>query len=135
MIDLSKALEAFAQIETKTNEAVAKWAMEYVVPYLGPINVQKTQMNADVIDRRAVIEIIEAWFPGDSINSDKWAGKSIVRDINALPSLESVNALVKAARDLHTDLLERAEWDDDVKVVCAGAGAWFRFTHRAFRFR
>ncbi len=39
-----------------------------------------------------------------------------------------VAALVEASEGLKQDLLNRAEWDDDVKVVCAGAGAWFRFT-------
>jgi hypothetical protein len=35
---------------------------------------------------------------------------------------------VEASEGLKQDLLNRAEWDEDVKVVCAGAGAWFRFT-------
>ena len=35
--------------------------------------------------------------------------------------------LGKAAQGLKADLLERAEWDGDVRVVCAGAGAWARF--------
>lgn len=39
-----------------------------------------------------------------------------------------VAALVEASEGLKQDLLNRAEWDDDAKVVCAGAGAWFRFT-------
>ena len=38
------------------------------------------------------------------------------------------DALVEASERLKQDLLNRAEWDDDVKVVCAGAGAWSRFT-------
>jgi hypothetical protein len=38
-----------------------------------------------------------------------------------------VSALVEASEGLKQDLLNRAEWDEDVKVVCAGAGAWFRF--------
>jgi hypothetical protein len=44
---LEAARASYAGIETKTNEAVAKWAMEYVVPYLEDGNVQKTQMNGD----------------------------------------------------------------------------------------
>lgn len=39
-----------------------------------------------------------------------------------------VAALVEASEGLKQDLLNRAEWDDDAKVVCAGAGAWSRFT-------
>lgn len=39
-----------------------------------------------------------------------------------------VAALVEASEGLKQDLLNRAEWDDDAKVVCAGAGAWPRFT-------
>ena len=39
-----------------------------------------------------------------------------------------VAALVEASEGLKQDLLNRAEWDDDAKAVCAGAGAWFRFT-------
>ena len=39
-----------------------------------------------------------------------------------------VAALVEASKGLKQDLLNRAEWDDDAKTVCAGAGAWFRFT-------
>ena len=39
-----------------------------------------------------------------------------------------VMALVEASEGLKQDLLNRAEWDDDAKTVCAGAGAWFRFT-------
>lgn len=36
--------------------------------------------------------------------------------------------LLKAAKALKSDLLERAEWADDaVKVVAAGNGVWFRF--------
>jgi len=38
-----------------------------------------------------------------------------------------VAELVEAARGLKDDLLERAEWDGDVRVICAGAGAWARF--------
>jgi hypothetical protein len=37
-------------------------------------------------------------------------------------------ALVEASEGLKQDLLNRAEWDDDAKTVCAGAGAWLRFT-------
>ena len=37
-------------------------------------------------------------------------------------------ALVEASEGLKQDLLNRAEWDDDAKAVCAGSGAWFRFT-------
>jgi hypothetical protein len=36
-------------------------------------------------------------------------------------------ALLKAAKDLQADLLDRAEWDEDCKVVCVGSGAWARF--------
>ena len=36
-------------------------------------------------------------------------------------------ALLVAAIGLQKDLLDRAEWDDDCKVVCAGSGAWRRF--------
>ena len=39
-----------------------------------------------------------------------------------------VAALVEASEGLKQDLLNRAEWDDDAKTVCAGAGAWLRFT-------
>jgi hypothetical protein len=35
---------------------------------------------------------------------------------------------VEASEGLKQDLLNRAEWDDDAKTVCAGAGAWLRFT-------
>jgi hypothetical protein len=37
-------------------------------------------------------------------------------------------AQVEASEGLKQDLLNRAEWDDDAKTVCAGAGAWLRFT-------
>jgi len=37
------------------------------------------------ISREQVVGIIQQWFPGDSINNDKWAGKGILKDINALP--------------------------------------------------
>jgi hypothetical protein len=37
-------------------------------------------------------------------------------------------ALVEPSEGLKQDLLNRAEWDDDAKTVCAGAGAWLRFT-------
>lgn len=40
---------------------------------------------------------------------------------------DDASALLKAAVDLRDDLLNRAEWDGDAKVVVAGAGAWFRF--------
>jgi hypothetical protein len=39
-----------------------------------------------------------------------------------------VAELVEASEGLKQDLLNRAEWDDDAKTVCAGAGAWLRFT-------
>lgn len=37
------------------------------------------------------------------------------------------DAVLRAAIDLRDDLLNRAEWDGEAKVVVAGAGAWFRF--------
>jgi len=35
--------------------------------------------------------------------------------------------LLAAAIGLQKDLLQRAEWDGEAKVVCAGSGAWYRF--------
>jgi hypothetical protein len=39
----------------------------------------------DLISREATKAIIREWFPGDSINNDKRAGKGITADIDALP--------------------------------------------------
>ena len=36
--------------------------------------------------------------------------------------------VVEASEGLKRDLLHRAKWDDDAKVVCAGTSAWLRFT-------
>jgi hypothetical protein len=43
--------------------------------------------------------------------------------------------VVEAAQELKADLLERAEWDGDVRVVCAGAGAWARFCNALAKWR
>lgn len=43
--------------------------------------------------------------------------------------------LVEAAQEPKADLLERAEWDGDVRVVCAGAGAWARFCNALAKWR
>jgi hypothetical protein len=52
-----------------------------------------------------------------------WNTRTLDPQVTAL-----VEALVEASKGLKQDLLNRAEWDDDAKTVCAGAGAWFRFT-------
>ena len=53
---------------------------------------------------------------------DNWDAKPATdQEIARLRKIE------KAARDLEKDLIDRAEWDGDVKTVCAGNGVWFRF--------
>jgi hypothetical protein len=79
----------------------------------------------DAVDRHAVIAIIHQWFPGDSINSEKWAGKGIVEDINALPSLESVDALVAAGRDLGGWLSAALDDDSACYAFKTDINAWF----------
>jgi hypothetical protein len=43
------------------------------------------------------------------------------------PTAPADIALLEAAVGLRDDLLNRAKWDGEVRVVCAGAGAWVRF--------
>ena len=55
-----------------------------------------------------------------------------INEIEALRQPTQTDALVaelvEASEGLKQDLLNRAEWDDDAKTVCAGTGAWLRFT-------
>jgi len=59
-----------------------------------------------------------------------WRAEAIAAWNTRQPQTDAlkVAALVEASEGLKQDLLNRAEWDDDAKAVCAGAGAWFRFT-------
>jgi hypothetical protein len=41
---------------------------------------------------------------------------------------DMLRKVVEASEGLKRDLLHRAKWDDDAKVVCAGTSAWLRFT-------
>jgi len=62
-----------------------------------------------------------------------WEGRCHKTEAEAIASWNTrtpdsvIAELVDAARGLKDDLLERAKWDGDVRVVCAGAGAWARF--------
>ena len=61
--------------------------------------------------------------------NNKWTGDGLAENdrIEAMQA-DKVAALVEASEGLKRDLLHRAEWDDDAKVVCAGTSAWLRFT-------
>ncbi len=40
--------------------------------------------------------------------------------------IERLRRIENAARAIQQDLMNRAEWDGEAKVVVAGSGAWFR---------
>jgi hypothetical protein len=51
------------------------------------------------------------------------------KEIEALQADKAkLRKVVEASEGLKRDLLHRAKWDDDAKVVCAGTSAWLRFT-------
>lgn len=76
-------------------------------------------------------EDILGWIPNDtiglSINSGEEVGEWIDRAAAEITNLRAErDALRGAAIGIRDDLLQRAEWDVDAKLVCAGAGAWYR---------
>jgi hypothetical protein len=55
--------------------------------------------------------------------------KAQAKTIEALQADKAkLRKVVEASEGLKRDLLHRAKWDDDAKVVCAGTSAWLRFT-------
>jgi hypothetical protein len=91
--------------------------------HMGDENVAR-KMFADVIDRRAVIEAVRSVPAGTTRR-----GPCIIEAINALPSLESVNALVKRILDglwpvLGGPRISAKQWTEVGEVVRTALSAF-----------